>query len=149
MSGGGDDEGGVGGWAGWRRWWRERRGQPGRGGVVRAARGVSGGMESGARGGVALGLSIGVSGGVGPGRSVASGRWGVGAPGRGGRGAARRRARDVRVVGRRCACGRSRGVASAADLTSDGGYVRAWLGSGEEEEEGPGRSQRLYKGKDL
>ena len=69
-------------------------------------------------------------------------------------GAARRRARlvgacDVGAVGRRCACGRSRGAASAADRTSGGGGRGAWLDSGEEEEEGPGRAQRLYKGEDL
>jgi len=69
--------------------------------------------------------------------------------GRGGRGAVRRRARDVEAVGRRCACGRSRGAASAVDRTSGDGSVRAWLGSGEEEEEGLGRAQRLYKGEDL
>ena len=93
--------------------------------------------------------------GVGPGRSVASGP-SVGAVGHRGAGlgwsgAARRRAClvgacDVGAVGRRCACGRSRG---AADQTSGGGSIRAWLGSGEEEEEGPGRAQRLYKGEDL
>jgi len=74
--------------------------------------------------------------------------------GRGGRGVAHQRARlvgacDVGAVGRRCACGRSRGTTSVVDRTSGGGSVRAWLGSGEEEEEGPGRAQRLYKGEDL
>ena len=90
------------------------------------ARGINGGMVSGARGGVASDRAV---------------VW-------------HRRARlvgacDVGAVGRRCACGRSRGAASAADRTSDDGSVRAWLGSGEEEEEGPRWAQRLYKGEDL
>ena len=72
-------------------------------------------------------------------------RTAVGERGRDGRGGAC----DVGAVGRRCACARSRGAPSTADRTSVGGSVRAWLGSGKEEEEGPGRAQRLYKGEDL